>query len=172
MPIPPLPSLQGSATRGLDHNPARKVLRKAFMETKTIMANAVDDPLVERLEIGGDHFATEPDNTKLYVPKESQHLINRFKGNDGLTSMQPRINLPGVQDNAVLNHTRVLVCESAATVERQRSLAQLQSMAKAGNEDAVTMLKALEGYVISNDSTVQPFDSTVQREWTGVWRRK
>jgi hypothetical protein len=142
------------------------------METKnTKMANADGDLPVQRVEVP-EHSASEPNNTHLAVSKEAQHLINRFKGNDGLTSMQPRLNLPGVQDNAVLNHTRVLVCESAATVDRQRSLAQLKTMAKAGNADAETMLKALEGYVIENDPTVQPFDPTVQREWTGVWRRK
>jgi hypothetical protein len=67
-----------------------------------------------------------------------------------MTSMQTRFNLPYVPDNAVLNHARVATMTSANTVDRQRSLKQIQVMAAAGNESAITMLQALDGLVIKD----------------------
>ena len=104
---------------------------------RTVMANPPEGMTVERVEFP-EHFATEQDATYLYRPK----------GQDYRTSNMARIVLPYVEDGAVLNHARVATTVSANKVDRERSWKQLHTMAAAGNESAVTMLKSLEGLVI------------------------
>jgi hypothetical protein len=149
-----------------------------MLQTKnTRIHNAENDLPVHRVELP-EHFATEDSNVHLYVPKSQaktvQHLVDRFRGNDELTSMQPRVQLPWISDNAVRNHAVMVTTTSASTIERQRSLAQLKTMAAAGNDDATAILASLKDldFVIENDSTTVPFDASVQREWTGVWKRR
>lgn len=120
--------------------------------TNTRIHNAENDLPVHRVELP-EHFATEDDATHLYVPKSQaktvKQLVDRFKnGEDGLTSMVPRTMLPWVNDGSVRNHAVVATTTSAALIERQRSYKQLQTMAAAGNEDAVATLEALKDFVI------------------------
>jgi hypothetical protein len=91
-----------------------------------------------------EHYATEADNTHLYVPK-----------GDVFTSMQPRITLPYVEDGAVRNHAVMATTTSANTVDRQRSLAQLKRMAADANDGAVTMMEALKDLVIEERSSYE-----------------
>jgi hypothetical protein len=88
----------------------------------TRMVSADGDPVVTRVN-HPEHYATE-------------------------TSMVPRIQLPWVSDGAVRNHAVVATTTSASLIDRQRSWKMLTIMAAAGNEDAETTLKALEGFVI------------------------
>jgi hypothetical protein len=111
----------------------------------TKMNGADGDVTVTRVEVP-DHFATEEDATHLYVSKEAQKMANTLK--DGLgdiyTSLQPRIRLPHVPDESVLNLSRVATTTSAALIERQRALAQLKRMAANDNYCAVTILAYLK----------------------------
>jgi hypothetical protein len=111
------------------------------------MTNAEGDPVVTRVN-HPDHYATE-------------------------TSMVPRVQLPYVPEPAVRNLAVVATTTSAATIDRQRALAQLKTMAATGDADAITMMEALKDLVIEHDT---PFDPSIPRVRTGygngVWRHK
>jgi hypothetical protein len=107
----------------------------------TIMQNAPGDPPVERID-NLNFGATEPDNTHLYIPKSLQ-------GQMDITSMQKtRFLIPSEIYGPVRNHTVVVLTSSANIVDRRRSLAQLRTMAAAGDEQATAVLEAMSGLML------------------------
>ncbi len=102
-------------------------------ERRTAMANPPAGLAVQRDELP-EHFATEPDNTHLYIPK----------GQIDTTSMQKtRFQIPAEIYGPVRNHAVMVLTTSANIVDRRRSLAQLQTMAANGDEQAGVVLAAL-----------------------------
>jgi hypothetical protein len=91
------------------------------------------------------------------------------------TSGEPRVRLPHVADGAVRSLAVVAATESTHTIDRQRALDQLKTMAATGDTDAATMVEALKDLVIENDSTTEQFDSSIPRTrvgfGNGVWKR-
>lgn len=104
----------------------------------TKMNNASGDPPVVRLETP-EHLATE-DNTAQYVPKG--------QARDFRTSNIPRFLMPPNLYGPVRSHFIVASTTSAPLLDRQRSLAQLRTMAANGDEMAADAFKALNGIEI------------------------
>jgi hypothetical protein len=95
-------------------------------------------PVVTRTPMR-EHFATEPDNTHLYIPK----------GQTDTTSMQKtRFQIPAEIYGPVHNHAVVALTTSANIVDRRRSYDQLIRMSDAGDEMAAIALSAIRGLVI------------------------
>lgn len=106
-------------------------------ERYTPMVSATGDIPVVRVEVP-EHFASEEDATHLYRPKGMQYE----------TSMQQtRFQLPPC-DGPVRAHATVALTASAIMIDRQRSWAQLKRMADAGDEQAVAVLEALQGFTL------------------------
>lgn len=105
----------------------------------TKMNNTFGDPPVTRVN-HPEHFSSEPDNTKFYIPKGQ---------GEAYSSLHPRVQLPFVEDGSARNHAVVVTTTSAALIDRQRSYANLVRMAAQGNESADTMLTALKDYKIA-----------------------
>jgi hypothetical protein len=104
----------------------------------TRMNNAAGDPLVTRNQMP-EHYATEEDATHLYRPKGMQYT----------TSMQQtRFVLPNDVYGPVRSHAIVALTESAIMVDRQRSWAQIKRMADAGDEQAQSVITALQGFTL------------------------
>jgi hypothetical protein len=94
-------------------------------------------PIATRMPMP-EHYSAEPDNTALYIPKGLEHA----------TSMQQtRFVLPYC-DGAVRSHAIVALTPSAITVDRRRSWEQLHRMADAGDEQAIAVLEALQGFTL------------------------
>jgi hypothetical protein len=70
--------------------------------------------------------------------------VTRVNHPEHYSSLQPRIRLPHVPDESVLNYARMVTTTSAATIDRQRSLAQLKRMAASGDDCAIKMLAYLD----------------------------
>ena len=97
------------------------------------MVTGPNDPPVIRID-HQEFGSTEP--PQQYIAK-------------GQTSFQQSgFLIPPNVDGPVLNHMRVVMCTSANTVERRRSLAQLRTMRDAGDENAKAALDAMVGLVI------------------------
>jgi hypothetical protein len=115
--------------------PSEEFLPKS--ERRTAMANRSDGIPVERVELP-DHFSTEPDNTALYIPKGMEYSTSMAK---------TRFQLPQC-DGPVRSHAIVVLTKSAIIIDRQRSWKMLHTMAAAGDEQAVAVLKALSGFTL------------------------
>jgi hypothetical protein len=103
----------------------------------TTMNTAPGDPPVERVQMS-EHFSSEEDATHLYQPKGMEHS----------TSMQQtRFQLPPC-DGPVRAHATVALTASAIMIDRRRSWVQLHRMADAGDEQAVAVLEALQGFTL------------------------
>ena len=98
---------------------------------RTAMSNPPHGVPVQR--INDDCASSESDNTSFYVPK----------GSEGPTSLQPQFELPHC-NGAVRNLAVVVMTESANSVDRERCLAQLRTMAHSGDEQAQSVLRAFD----------------------------
>jgi hypothetical protein len=98
------------------------------------MKSALGDPVVTRLDLP-EHFSSEPDNTQFYVAKGMAHATSIAK---------TRFQIPYDIFGPVRNLMVVVLTTSAGQVERQRCLAQLQTMARNGDEQAISVLKSFE----------------------------
>jgi hypothetical protein len=85
-----------------------------------------------------EHFSSEPDNTALYIPKGMEYSTSMAK---------TRFQLPPC-DGPVRSHAIVALTASAIMVDRRRSWEQLHRMADAGDEQAVAVLEALQGFTL------------------------
>jgi hypothetical protein len=112
--------------------------RKSKGNHMTTMNTAPGDPPVERAQMS-EHFSSEQDATHLYRPKGMQYE----------TSMQQtRFVLPNDVYGPVRSHAIVALTPSAIMVDRRRSWEQLHRMADAGDEQAIAVLEALQGFTL------------------------
>jgi hypothetical protein len=106
-------------------------------DQRTTMQNPPEGLIVERAELP-EHLSSEPDNTALYISKGMEHSTSMAK---------TRFVLPYC-GGAVRSHAIVALTASAIRIDRQRSWKMLHTMAAAGDEQAVAVLKALSGFTL------------------------
>ena len=83
-----------------------------------------------------EHFATEPSNVHLYIPKGQI---------DTTSTQKTRFNLPPNVHGPVRNHAVVALTTSANILDRRRSYEQLIRMSDARDEMATAALEAMSG---------------------------